>query len=80
MALFPKLSVLKKGQQNFGQIKTGKSSKASSKTGNVSPFKRGGTGKVSGKGVGGSKGQLGGGRTERATGGSNIKGGKNGGF
>lgn len=78
MTLFPNLSVLKPGKRNFNQVKAGKSRKASSKTGTISPLTRTGGGKVSGKGVGGSQGQAGAGTTVKT--GLTIKGGKNGGF
>lgn len=78
MALFPELSVLKPGQRNFGQINTGGSRKASSKTGVISPLRRGGSSGASGKSVGNSKGQAGGGKTVRT--GLTISGGTNGGF
>lgn len=72
------MSVLKTGSRNFNQISTGKSRKGSASTGTISPLTRTSSGKASGKGVGGSKGQAGGGTTKRS--GGKISGGKNGGF
>jgi hypothetical protein len=72
------MSVLKPGNRNFGQTNTGSSKKQTTGGGNIAPFKRTGTSNTSGKSVGNSKGQAGGGTTKRS--GGQITGGKNGGF